>query len=115
MNRDRPGKPPEPPLKAPKGEKELAVADFLKPSNRTASAKKAAEGEAAKAHAERVAGDRVAQAEWDAAAAAMKRKPGRPPKLASGKSSRGAGTLMRRKDTKRKKRKLNDKRNPKSN
>ena len=51
MNRDRPGKPPEPPLKAPKGEKELAVADFLKPSNRTASAKKAAEGEAAKAHA----------------------------------------------------------------
>ena len=52
MNGYRPGKPPEPPLKAPKGEKELAVADFLKPSNRTASAKKAAEGEAAKAHAD---------------------------------------------------------------
>jgi hypothetical protein len=115
MNGDRLRKPPKPPLKARKGDKQLEVADFFKPSSRTASTNKAAEGEAAKAHAERVAGDRVAQAEWDAAAAAMKRKPGRPPKLASGKSSRGAGTLMRRKDTKRKKRKLNDKRNPKSN
>ena len=114
MNGDRLRKPPKPPLKARKGDKQLEVADFFKPSSRTASTNKAAEGEAAKAHAERVAGDRVAQAEWDAAAA-MKRKPGRPPKLASGKSSRGAGTLMRRKDTKRKKRKLNDKRNPKSN
>jgi len=39
------------------------------------------------AHAERVAGDSAAQAEWDAAA--KKRKPGRPSKLASGISSRG--------------------------
>ena len=50
-------------------------ADFFRPSNRTVSEKKAAEGEAAMAHAERVAGDRAAQA----AAAAKKRKPGRPP------------------------------------
>jgi hypothetical protein len=48
-------------------------------------------------------------------AAAKKRKPGRPPKLASGISSRGAGPLLGRKDTKRKKRKLNNKRKPKSN
>ena len=51
---------------------------------------KAAEGEAAKAHAELVARDRAAQAEWDAAAAAAKkRKSGRPPKQATGTSSRG--------------------------
>jgi hypothetical protein len=37
MNRDRPGKPLEPPLKAPMGEIQLGVADFFKPSNRTAS------------------------------------------------------------------------------
>ena len=42
-------------------------ADFFRPSNRTVSEKKAAEGEAAMAHAERVAGDRAAQAEWNAA------------------------------------------------
>ena len=46
MNGDRPGKPPKPPLKGDK----FRVADFFKPSYRTAS-KKAAEGEAAKTHA----------------------------------------------------------------
>jgi hypothetical protein len=35
MNGDRPGKPPKPPLKAPKGDIQLGVADFFKPSNRT--------------------------------------------------------------------------------
>ena len=63
MNRDRPGKPPKLPLKAPKGDKQLGVADFFKPDSRTASEKRAAEGEAAKAQAKR-----------DAAAAAMKRQ-----------------------------------------
>jgi hypothetical protein len=38
------GKPLEPPLKAPKGDKQHGVADFFKPSSRTASEKKAAEG-----------------------------------------------------------------------
>ena len=56
-----------PPLKAPKGDEQLGVVDFFKPSNWTADKKKAAEGKAAKAHAERVAGDRAAQAEWNAA------------------------------------------------
>jgi hypothetical protein len=43
MNGDRPEKPPKPnPLKAPNGDKQLGVADFFKPSNRTASEKKAA-------------------------------------------------------------------------
>jgi hypothetical protein len=55
MSGKRPGKPPKPPLKALKGDKQLGDADFFKPSNRTASEKKAAEGEAAKARAERVA------------------------------------------------------------
>jgi len=36
MNGDRPVKPPKPPLKAPMGYKQLGVADFFKPSNRTA-------------------------------------------------------------------------------
>ena len=111
MNGDGPGKHPKPPITAPKGYKQLRVAEFLKPSNRTASEKKAAEGEAAMAHAERVAGDSAAQAEWDAAA--KKRKPGRPSKLASGISSRGAGPLLGRKHTKWKKHKLSDKRKPK--
>jgi hypothetical protein len=62
MNGDRPGRPPKPPLKAPKENIQLGVADFFKPSNRTSSEKKAAEGEAAKAHGERVARDRAAQA-----------------------------------------------------
>jgi hypothetical protein len=61
------------PSRAPKGEQHLGVADFFKLRNWTASKKKAAEGEVAKAHAERVAGDRAAKAEWDAAAAAKKR------------------------------------------
>ena len=60
MNRHKPGKPPKPPLKVSKGDKQLGVADFFKPDIWTASEKKAAEGEAAKAHAERVAGDRAA-------------------------------------------------------
>jgi hypothetical protein len=30
MKKDRPGKPPKPPLKAPKGNKLLGVADFFK-------------------------------------------------------------------------------------
>jgi hypothetical protein len=55
-----PRKPPKPALKAPKEDKQLGVADFFKPDIWTASEKKAAEGEAAKAHAERVAGDRAA-------------------------------------------------------
>jgi len=109
MNRHKPGKPPKPPLKVSKGDKQLGVADFFESSNRLASEKKAAEGEAAKAYAERVARDRAAETEWDAAAAAKKRKPGRRPKLASGISSRGAGPLLGRKDTKWKKRKLSDK------
>ena len=100
MNGGRPGKPPKPLLKAPKGDRQLGVADFFKPSIQTASEKKATEGEAAKAHAESVAGDRAAQAEWDAAA--KKREPGRPPKLASGISSKGTGPLLGRKNTKRK-------------
>jgi hypothetical protein len=54
------------------------------------------QGEAAKAHAESVARDRAAQAEWDGAAAAKERKPGRPPKLAPGINSKGAGPLLRR-------------------
>ena len=102
INGDRPGKLPKPPLKATKGYKQLGVADFFKPSNQTAREKKTAEREAAKAHAERVAGDRAAEAERDAATAEKKRMPGRPPKLASGISSRGAGPLLGRKDTKRK-------------
>jgi hypothetical protein len=60
MNGGRPGKPPKPLLKAPKGDRQLGVADFFKPSIQTASEKKATEGEAAKAHAESVAGDRAA-------------------------------------------------------
>ena len=78
----------------------MGLQNSFKPSNQTASEKKAAQGEAAKAHAERVAGDRAAQAEWDAAA--KKREPGRPPKLASGISSKGTGPLLGRKNTKRK-------------
>jgi hypothetical protein len=78
----------------------LGLQNSFKPSNQTASEKKAAQGEAAKAHAERVAGDRAAQAEWDAAA--KKRKPGRPPKLASGISSREANPPLGRESTKRK-------------
>ena len=96
MNGNRPGKPPKPPLKAPNGDIQLGVADFFKPSNQTAREKKTAEREAAKAHAERVAGDRAAEAERDAATAEKKRMPGRPPKLASGISSRGAGPLWGR-------------------
>jgi len=42
-------------------------------------------------------GDRAPQAERDAAAAAKKRKSGRPPELASSKSSRGADPLLERK------------------
>jgi len=44
MNRDRPGGPPKTFPKAPKGNMQLGAADLFKPSNRTASAKKAAEG-----------------------------------------------------------------------
>jgi len=40
MSGDRPGKPPKPPLKTPKGNKQLGVAGFYKPSNRTASENK---------------------------------------------------------------------------
>jgi hypothetical protein len=54
---DRLGRPPKPPPKAPEGIKRLGVADFFKPSNWTASDKKAAEGKVAKAHAEHFAGD----------------------------------------------------------
>ena len=49
MNGSRPGKPPKPPHKAPKGDKQLGVADIFGPSNRTASEKEATEEEAAKA------------------------------------------------------------------
>jgi hypothetical protein len=37
----------------------LGVADFFRPSNRSASEKKGAKEEAANAHADRVAGDRA--------------------------------------------------------
>jgi len=44
MNGDRPGGLSKPPPKDPKGNMQLGVADFFKPSNRTVSENKAAEG-----------------------------------------------------------------------
>jgi hypothetical protein len=55
MNGDRPGKLPKPPLKASKGNIQLGVADFFKPSIRTASVKGADEQRAGVAHAKWVA------------------------------------------------------------
>jgi hypothetical protein len=71
MNGDRPGKPPKPPLKAPKKNIQHGVADFFKPSNRTASVKGADEQRAGVAHAKWVAEERAAQVERDAAAAVV--------------------------------------------
>ena len=91
MNGDRPGKPPKPPLKASKGDIQLAWGcRLLQTQHRTASVKGADEQRAGVAHAKWIAEERAAQVERDAAAAAAKRRsPGRP-RLTSGISSRGA-------------------------
>ena len=72
----------------------------------------AAEGWATKAHAERANKVQGSTGRAGCSSNAKKRKPGRPPKLASGISRRGAGPLLGRKDTERKKRKLSDKKAP---